>query len=131
MYRWMSICQVDGPRIRWRSVGSELALMLLQPVELCAPPLDIRQSALKVESIDVPKHRLGNRVDHRAVGRSAVGGGEEADPSRLLAWALAVGAEVQPEEDGVPEVLESASGCCGVEVDDRDRSVVAEDEVAR
>jgi hypothetical protein len=60
----------------------------------------------------------------------AVPAAEDFDSVCLLARVGAVGAQVEPEQDRVAEIVKPLSWCRCVEVDDRYRSLVTKDEVA-
>ena len=124
----------DAERQRGRSPRPsrfEIFAVLLHPAELALPPLGVGMPALGHEPLDVRSDRVEDRVDDLPARVDPVCVAEESDASRLLARVFAVGGEVEPEEEGVAKVFETTAGRRGVEVDDRDREVVAEDEVAR
>ena len=105
--------------------------MLLDPVDLRVPPLDIGAAAFSSESCDVAGNGRGDRSNDLLISWHAVGVAEHADPTTLLGRVVAVGAYVQPEEERVAKVVVTCSRCRIVEVDQRDRNTGAEDGVAR
>jgi hypothetical protein len=104
--------------------------VLLDPVELGLPPLNVREPALSVKAFNAGGDGCRDSADDFRTGWYLARVTEDGDPPCLLGRIGSVGADVQPEEERAAEIVEPRSRRCVVEVDHRDRRARAEDEVA-